>query len=76
MRNRLAEAAPQEQVRGIPMLDLADVYREHGPEVGLAELERRSICPPLPTSEATIDTMIRRQVGHFSLVNDYVELDH
>jgi hypothetical protein len=62
--------------QSIPMLNLTDVYKEHGPGVGWDELQRRSICPPTRRSEMNLDTEIRREVGHLSLTTDYVELSH
>jgi hypothetical protein len=58
------------------MLNLTDVYKEHGPEAGWDELQRRSICPPAPGSEVNFDMEIRHEVGYLSLATDYVELGH
>lgn len=68
-----AKVTEQERPYG---LELADVYREHGPGAGWAELQHRSICPPTPSSESDLDLAIRREVGHLSVEIDYVELGH
>jgi hypothetical protein len=67
---------PEIRAESIPMLDLTDVYREHGPEVGWTELRRRSICPPAKDSETLLDEAIQHEIGFLSVATDYVELSH
>ncbi|MEO5627614.1 MAG: hypothetical protein ABIQ89_01880 [Candidatus Saccharimonadales bacterium] len=76
MEINASETSLVSQLKSVPMLGLADVYREHGPETGWAELQRRSVCPPTPHSEKDLDTEVRQEIGHLSVTADYVELDH